>query len=144
MKIVLDNVLTEELKEFLLSQNGIISVELLNKDSFSEINIEFDKRITPEIIMKFIDLFENNKYSQMLGFDKKTQGDFKTLKYTIEDMCCEYCYKNLVYELFVNEFVKSVKSNFDFNKPAFNIEFIIEYDQNYKEDDLIKYINNVQ
>ena len=71
-------------------------------------------------------------------------GYSETLKYTIEDMCCEYCYKNLVYELFVNEFVKSVKSNFDFNKPAFNIEFIIEYDQNYKEDDLIKYINNVQ
>lgn len=55
-------------------------------------------------------------------------------------MCCEYCYKGLVQELFENELINSVKSNFDFSKPAFNIKFSIEYDKNYSEDELKKYI----
>ena len=55
-------------------------------------------------------------------------------------MCCEYCYMGLVMDLFENDKIKSVKSNFDFNKPAFNIEFLIEYNENYSEQELIKYI----
>ena len=43
-------------------------------------------------------------------------------------------------DLFENHRIKSVKSNYDFKKPAFNIEFTIEYDEKYKEEDLIKYI----
>ena len=43
-------------------------------------------------------------------------------------------------DLFDNKKIKSVKSNFDYYKSAFNIEFIIEYDSSYKEDDIIKYI----
>ena len=46
----------------------------------------------------------------------------------------------LVMDLFENDKIKSVKSNFDFNKPAFNIEFLIEYNENYSEQELIKYI----
>ena len=43
-------------------------------------------------------------------------------------------------DLFENENVKSVKSNFDYKNPAFNIEFIIEYDKNYTKQELIEYI----
>ena len=46
----------------------------------------------------------------------------------------------LVMDLFENDKIKSVESNFDFDKPAFNIEFTIEYDEDYKEEDLIEYI----
>lgn len=136
MKIILDNISSNELKRYLLTQDGINNVEI----SDNEIDITFDERTVPETIIRYINLFENNKWSELIGFDKTTPKSFKTLKYVIADMCCEYCYKHLVQELFMNENIKSVKSNFKFSKPAFNIEFIIEYNENYSEIDLIKYI----
>lgn len=141
MKIILDVFFTDELKEYLLSQDGIVEVDLVDLDVFSQININCDKRIAPQIIINYINLFDNNEVPKIIEFDKKTESNFQVLKYTIKDMCCEYCYKSLVEKLFLNESVKSVKSNFDFNKPAFNIEFVIEYDKNYSEKELIKYIN---
>ena len=57
-------------------------------------------------------------------------------------MCCEYCYKGLVQDLYNNKYIKSVKSNFDFNKPAYNINFEIEYDKMYGEEELIDYIKD--
>lgn len=140
MKLILDDLINKELKEYLLEQDGINNVIVSNKEFLTTLNIDYDKRITPEIIMKHIELFQKNKYSILFEFDKGAIGDFRILKYTIDDICCEYCYKGLIADLFENERIKSVKSNFDYNKPNFDIEFIIEYDENYKEEDLIKYI----
>ena len=90
--------------------------------------------------MKHIELFQECNYSLLSEFDKGTIGNFKILKYTIDDMCCHYCYRNLVMDLFENKKIKSVKSNFDYNKSPFNIKFIIEYDEKYSEKELIEYI----
>jgi len=140
MKLILDDLINKELKEYLLEQDGINNVIVSNKEFLTTLNIDYDKRITPEIIMKHIELFQKNKYSILFEFDKGTIGNFRILKYTIDDICCEYCYKGLIKDLFENEKIKSVKSNFDYNKSNFDIDFIIEYDENYKEEDLIKYI----
>ncbi len=142
MKLILDDLVNEELKEYLLMQDGIVGVEINNEDFLTILNIEYNKKTTPEIIMKYIELFQKNKYSILFEFDKGTIGNFRVLKYTIDDMCCEYCYKGLVMDLFENKKIKSVKSNFDFNKPAFDIEFIIEYDKEYREEELIKYLKD--
>ena len=142
MKLILDDVLDSELKDYLLSQDGIIDVQITNKDDIGEINITFDNRITPLLIMKYIELFQNNDHITIMAFDKGTNSKLKQIKYLIDDLCCEYCYKGLIYELFKNKYIKSVKSNFDFNKPAFNIELLIEYDSNYNEEELVKYIND--
>lgn len=141
MRLVLDDNINEELKEYLLTQEGITDVDIDNKNSLTVLNIKYNKT-TPEIIMKYIELFQNKKYSILFEFDKNTIEDFKVLKYTIDDMCCEYCYKGLVTDLFENKYIKSVKSNFDYHKPAYNILFTIEYDKNYKEKDLIEYIKD--
>lgn len=85
-------------------------------------------------------MFEKYKYSNLVEFNKDYERKTKILKYIVDDMCCEYCYMGLVMDLFENDKIKSVKSNFDFDKPAFNIEFTIEYDEDYKEEDLIEYI----
>ena len=85
-------------------------------------------------------MFQKNEVPIMLEFDKGTKKHFNILKYMINDICCEYCYKGLIQDLFDNEFIISVKSNFDFNKPAFNIEFFIEYSFDYDESKLIQYI----
>ena len=140
MKIKLDGIVNPELKDFLLSQEGITNVEINYDDYFIKLNIKFNEKTNPYIVMKYIELFEKCKYSNLVEFNKEYDGKIKTLKYIIDDMCCEYCYKGLVMDLFENDRVKSVKSNFDFKKPASNIEFIIEYDEGYEEEDLIKYI----
>ena len=140
MKLRLDDVVDGELKEYLLSQEGINDVIFTNKDLIADIYIKFDNSINPMIIMKYIELFQGYNYSAILEFDKGYDGKFKLLKYIVDDMCCEYCYKGLVMDLFENDKIKSVKSNFDFNKPPFDIEFLIEYDDNCDEQELKKYI----
>ena len=140
MKLILDDFISKELKEYLLMQYGIIDVEFNKKNSLTILDIKHNKKVTSNIIMKYIELFHKNKYSILFEFDKGTLGNFKVLKYIIDDMCCDYCYRGLVMDLFENEKIKSVKSNFDYKMPAFNIEFIIEYDEKYKEKELIEYI----
>jgi len=140
MKIKLDGIVNPELKDFLLSQEGITNVEINYDDYFIQLDIKFNEKTNPYIVMKYIELFEKYKYSYLVEFNKEYDGKIKTLKYIIDDMCCEYCYMGLVMDLFENDKIKSVKSNFDFKKPTFNIEFIIEYDEGYEEEDLIKYI----
>ena len=140
MEIKLDGIVNPELKDFLLRQEGITNVEINYDNYFIQLDIKFNEKTNPYIVMKYIELFEKYKYSYLVEFNKEYDGKIKTLKYIIDDMCCEYCYMGLVMDLFENDRIKSVKSNFDFKKPAFNIEFIIEYDEGYEEEDLIKYI----
>ena len=141
MKLIIDDLVNEELKEYLLTQDGIDSVVIDKEKYLITLNIEHNKKTTPEIIMKYIELFQKNKYSILFEFDKGTTGNFKVLKYIIDDMCCEYCYRGLVMDLFENKKIKSVKSNFN-NSAVFDIKFIIEYDKEYKEEELIKYIKD--
>ena len=141
MKLLLDDFVNEELKEYLLTQDGIDRVIIDEEKYLTVLNIEHNKKTTPEIIMKYIELFQKNEYSILFEFDKGTTGDFKVLKYIIDDMCCEYCYRGLVMDLFENKKIKSVKSNFN-NSAVFDIKFIIEYDKEYKEEELIKYIKD--
>jgi len=140
MEIKLDGIVNPELKDFLLSQEGITNVDINYDDYFIKLNIKLNEKINPSIVMKYIELFEEYKYSNLVEFNKEYTGKVKTLRYIIDDMCCEYCYMGFVMDLFENNKIKSVKSNFDFNKPAFNVEFLIEYSENYTEQELIEYI----
>lgn len=140
MKLILDDIYDYELKNYLLSQEGITDVEITSKGFISEVNIHFNEKLTPMIVIKYIELFQNDHIPRIISFDKETIYKSKKLKYLVDDMCCEYCYKLLIYALFQNDQIKSVKSNFDFAKPAFNIELLIEYNENYNEEELKKYI----
>ena len=66
MKIVLDVFKDLELKEFLLTQDGIKSVDINNKDFVIELVIDYDENITPFIIYKFIKLFNNSDVSCLI------------------------------------------------------------------------------
>lgn len=140
MKLVSDDFINKEIKEYLLTQEGIIDVELNENHNLTTLDIKYNENITPNIILKYIELFQNRQYSILFEFDKNTKGIFNILEYVIDDMCCDYCYRRLVTDLFENEHIKSVKSNFNYQMPAFNIKFIIEYDNDYTEEELIKYI----
>ena len=141
MKVILDDIIDKELKTYLLTQDGVKNVELIDNGIYLEINVDFNNKTNPNIIMNYIYLFQENKLPIMVEFNKKNIGNKKILKYKIDDLCCEYCYKNFIESLFENKFVNSVKTDYKFDKPLYNIEFIIEYDNTYEEIKLIEYIN---
>ena len=138
MRILIDSTFDKGLDEYLLSQDGINEVEIKNIDFLTELNIKIDNSINEDIVLKFINLFDDNKIPSLIEFDKDVTYQIKKLKYTIKDMCCEFCYKGLVEELYEQKYIKSLKSNFDFNASAYDIEFIIEYDSKYNEEEIIK------
>ncbi len=140
MKFILDDILNDELKEYLLAQEGVIDVDFTAKDYITELNIKTGKKISPIIVYKHIQLFQNNDYSTLLGFDKGYTGNFKNMNYYVEDICCDYCYKGLIEELFENNNIKAVKSNYDFNRTSSDVNLEIEYNSDYKEKDLVKFL----
>lgn len=140
MKVMLDDIIDKELKTYLLTQDGVEKVEMIDNEDYLEINVDFNNKINPNIIMNYIYLFQENKLPIMVEFNKEIIENKKILKYKIDDLCCEHCYKNFIQALFDNKFINSVKSNYKFDKPLYNIEFIIEYDNTYEEIKLIEYI----
>ena len=141
MRIVLDDWIGNELKEFLLTQDGIKDVNIKDNGMFREILIKYNNNTTPLIIRKYVDLFQKTNYATMIGFDKELDVECALLDYTRHDLGCEYCYKDFVESLFNNKFIKSVWSDFDLNNLTFDVHFKIEYNKNYSEDKLIDYIN---
>jgi len=142
MRIIYD-IFEDNIKENLKHQKEIIDISIVDDSSARKcfetvINIKHTNKITPLEIIRLID--NKRKYPEMLEFDKQTCSKLKEMEYIIEDMCCEYCYKNLVMYLFENEFVEAVTSNFRFDEPAFNVKFKIKYNEEYNEKELIEYI----
>ena len=139
MKIVLDVFKDLEFKEFLLSQDGIKSVDIINNKHFSEVIIDYDEKINDFIVYNYIKLYLDGVSEGFISFAKNVKFDTNILNYNIEQLCCEFCYKGLVEELFKNINIKSVKSNFD-NNNFKNIELVIEYKKDYNEEELIEFI----
>lgn len=114
LTIVIDNGGHNELKEYLVSLNGILSVEIRNNEQLN-IYLKYNSSlITPKIIKMEILLFlDIVKIPSILSFNKYPK--FKTLNYTIirDDLCCEYCFKGAIDDLFEIEGIEKVESNFN-------------------------------
>ena len=113
LTIVIDNWGHKELKEYLMSLKGVLDVEVKNDEQL-EIYLKYDSSlITPKIVKMEITLFLNIvKIPSILSFDKYPK--FETCNYTIirDDLCCEYCYKGAIEDLFEIEGIETVKGNF--------------------------------
>ena len=112
--IIIDNWGHEELKEYLMSLKGILDVEIKNDEQL-DIYLKYDSSlITSKIIKMEIILFLNiAKIPSLLSFNKYPK--FETSNYTItrDDLCCEYCYKGAIDDLFEIEGIEMVKGNFN-------------------------------
>lgn len=113
LTVVIDDWGHKELKEHLLSLNGILDVAITNKDVL-EIYIKYNSNLIDAKIIRFeIMLFLNIlKVPSMLTFDKHSIK--KTEEYQIirKNICCEYCFKSTIEELFEIEGIQKVESNF--------------------------------
>lgn len=114
LTIVIDNWGHEELKEYLMSLKGILDVEIKNDEEL-EIYLKYDSSlITSKIIKMEIKLFLNIvKIPSLLFFDKYPK--FETYNYSItrDNLCCEYCYKGAIEDLFEIEGIEIVEGNFN-------------------------------
>lgn len=114
LTIVIDNWGHKELKEYLMSLKGILDVEIKNDEQL-DIYLKYDSSlITSKIIKMEITLFLNiTKIPSLLSFNKHPK--FETSNYTItrDDLCCEYCYKGAIDDLFEIEGIEMVKGNFN-------------------------------
>lgn len=141
MELIIDEIVKPEIKDFLLTQVGITNVDINYDEYYVKINISFNDQTNPNIIMKYIELFEDYKYSNLVEFNKKIIGSYKNYKYTIKNICCEHCYMNLIHDLFENEKINSVKSNYKSCNIHEDIELLIEYNDNYQEESLREFLN---
>ena len=120
----------KELKEYLMSLKGILDVNIKNEEQL-EIHIKYDSSlITPQIIkieiLLFLDIL---KIPSILAFDK--HSTIKTSDYQIirDDICCEYCVKGAIDDLFEIDGIEKVESNFseknydERNSVILNIEY---------------------
>ena len=140
MKVLLNDNVNKELIEYLLIQEGILEVNLNEVDMFIEVEIKHNENTTPNIIMKYIELYLNNNFSNLIAFNKNKKIKTKKLKYTVEDICCEYCYMGFVREAFEKKEIISLKSDFDLYETNMEVKLEIEYDEKYSEEELIKFI----
>ena len=146
LTIVIDNLGHKELRNYLMSLKGIFNVKIKNI-KYLEIYLEYDSNlITPSIIkmeiLLFLDIF---KTPSILSFNKYPK--FKTFNYTIirDDICCEYCLKGAINDLFEIEGIESAKSNFDkayFSIPREKIMVNIKYNPNLIDNNKIKQIES--
>ena len=113
LTIIVDDCGHKELKSYLMSLKGILNVNIENEDQLI-IYIKYKPDlITSEIIKMEILLFLDilNRPS-ILAFDK--HPDIKTSVYKIirDDICCDYCLKGAIEDLFGIEGIEKVESNF--------------------------------
>lgn len=135
--LLLDQWGDKELGDYLLSLKGIKEVQI-NSDNYLKINIKYNnKEITPKIIFLEISLFlDVRKFPILLAFDKYYKQDLKEYQIIRDDICCEFCYKGAIGDLFAIDGISKVESNF-------LTEYYKKYDERDKTIINIKYDPNI-
>lgn len=139
----------KELKDYLMSLEGIFEVNIEDTNKL-DVYLKYNSNlITPKIIKMEILLFLNIvKTPSLLSFNKYPK--FKTLNYTIvrDDLCCEYCFKGTIDDLFEIEGIEQVESNFNEDYLFQNyedrekIKINIKYNPNLIDSDTMKQIES--
>lgn len=114
LTITLDSWGHNELKDYLLSLNGIFDVTIKNEGEL-EIHIKYNSSLTTSKIIKyeillFLDIL---KIPAMLAFDKHSANETSEYKIIRDDICCEYCLEGAIDDLFEIEGIEKVECNFN-------------------------------
>lgn len=114
LTIIIDYWEHKELKEYLLSLKGILDVNIKNEEQL-EIYIKYNPDLITLQIIKFEILSFLNilKRPFILAFDKHSIINTAEYKISRADICCEYCFKGAIEDLFDIEGIQKVESNFN-------------------------------
>ncbi len=126
LTIVLDSWGHKELKDYLMSLKGISKV-IVEDERYLKIYVKYNptfitlKMIKMEILL-FLDIL---KIPSIIAFDKHFQNKTSGYQIVRKDICCEYCFKSSVEELFDIKGIEKVESNFDIETYDNNKEIVI-------------------
>lgn len=117
LTIIIDHWGHKELKEYLMSLNGIVDVIIKNGEQL-EIYAKYNSNlITSKIIKLEILLFLNIlKTPSILAFDKHSTMKLAEYKIIRKGICCECCLKGAIEDLFEIDGIEKVESNFNKEK----------------------------
>lgn len=117
LTIIIDYWEHKELKEYLMSLKGILEVSIKNEEQL-EIYIKYTPKLITLQIIKFEILSFLNvlKRPSILAFDKHSIINTAEYKISRADICCEYCFKGAIEDLFDIDGIQKVESNFNEEK----------------------------
>ena len=101
------------LEEYLISLDGVLDVNIQNKEAL-EVYIKYNPNlITPKIIKMEILLFlDILNIPSIIAFDKHSNIETSEYKIMRDDICCEYCLKATIEDLLEIEGVEKAECNF--------------------------------
>lgn len=143
LTIIIDNWLHQELTDYLLSLNGVLKVQIYEENDFEIITITYDSNFISAIMLKleifaFCDL---DRIPSLISFDKHSSNKLKKYEMIIKDLCCEYCLKSMIDDLFMIDGIETVDSNFEVNyHERENVMISLSYDDRLISEDEIKKI----
>lgn len=129
LRIEFDSWIDLELKDYLLSLKGVVSVNFYNDVSFL-IEIEYDSKVINCRILKFeiVTFLKIYNVASMLSFDKHLKVKTKEYKILIEDLCCEFCYSGMIDDLFMIDGIGSADSTFRDGQSKSNVVISGQFD----------------
>lgn len=127
--IIFDNIwLNKELEEHLLTQKGIINVEIDLKKETITIKYNNDLINIKIIILEILTFMDMLKIPSIISFDKHSKNITDKTNIIIKDLCCEYCLKGMIEKLLLTNGIEKVNNNFNYiNKK--DVQLNIEYDK---------------
>ena len=133
----------KELKDYLLSLNGVSNV-IIDDEKDLVIDFEYDEKIvSPKILRYEVLAFMEVDYPSLICFNLH-ETEAKKYKIVVKDVCCEYCFMDMIEELFTMKGIVSVKSDYDEINHHYNINLYIEYNPNLlKVEDLKRIEENL-
>ena len=137
LKIEYTDFLNNDLENYLKDLNGVKIIKINNDKN--EIYVEYDSniislRLLKREILLYLDLV---KIPSIVAFNKNFKNGIRKDCILIKDLCCEYCLKGMIEELFEIDGIISAYSDFDY-KNSSNVSISITYDENKIDKEKIK------
>lgn len=141
LKIEYSDFLDEELNKYLSSLNGVLFSKVDMEKN--EIYVEYDSSIISIKILKMeIILYLNIKNTpSIVSFDKHFGNNIKKDIIIVDDLCCEYCLKGMIEDLFEYDAIKSAYTDFNYVDKK-NVNIFITYDDKILKLDELNKIKN--
>lgn len=105
----------KNIKEYLSSLKGVLKVHI--SESKEELHIKYNASLTCATILKLEILLFNSslKIPSIIAFNKHSKNNLQEAAIVIKDICCEYCFKHMIEELFLVEGIISAYSDYGNN-----------------------------
>ncbi len=116
-----------DIDEYLSTLDGVEEVKI-DVDAGS-IYVKYDSLKISAVVIKYEILFciDELRIPLLIGFDKHGK-EVEHYTMNVEDICCEFCFKGLIDDLFTMSGINSATSDFDFHN-MFNVHINITYDK---------------